>query len=749
MPGSIKLCGFNAADVKLLNPYECNAFSKELAYLRLLDADRLLKGFCDIGGVKSDAVQYGGWETSAIQGHTLGHYLTALSQAYAACGEKDLRDTVSHVVSVLAKCQNPDTGYLAAIPESHYDVIESGSTAGTWVPWYNTHKLLSGLIAAYEMTGNQQALSVAAKLGDWAYSRTSHWDEKMQATVLHVEYGGMNDCLYQLYQHTGDEHHLSAAHSFDEIPLLDALDRGEDVLNGKHANTTIPKIVGALNRYITLGESEAFYLRAAENFFSMVTKHHSYITGGNSEWEHFGEPDVLAAERTNCNCETCNTYNMLKLARGLFQVTGGRQYADYYANTFVNAILSSQNPDTGMTMYFQPMATGYFKVYSSADKHFWCCTGTGMENFSKLGDSIYFHDDHALYVIRYTSSRVVWREKGITLTQTTDLPVSDKVQFTVTADEGAADVSIMLHVPDWCAGKPNVSVNGKVVRTIEKDGFLPLNGPWSNGDVIEYTLPVQVAASCLPDNPHVVAFRYGPVVLSAAMGTQDMTRGTTGVDVTIPLTNADLSDVITLTDTTVEQWLAHISDNLVRCGDSLRFTLRGTDANWVFVPHYMQHQERYGIYFELLDQSAASGADQAERYVVVDSLPVANDQYEFSHNLQARGSSTGIYQGHNYRDAAPGGYFSYDLAVKRDVVNYLKVTYCARDAGRSFDLRVNGRLLENVALQENGTETFYDRYYALPSDLIDGKEKICISFEAHQDSAAGGVFNLVSIVYKA
>ncbi|MGN1202670.1 MAG: beta-L-arabinofuranosidase domain-containing protein, partial [Eubacterium sp.] len=212
MPSFENLSDFDMGDIVLLDSYETNAFSKEIAYLKELDADRLLRGFCDIGGVASDAVLYGGWENTAIKGHTLGHYLTAVSQAYAASKDKELLGIANHIVDVLAECQNKETGYLAAIPESHYTQLETGNTSGTWVPWYTMHKVLAGLLDAYELTGNDKALAVAEKLGDWVYSRTSTWSEATKATVLNVEYGGMNDCLYQLYSYTKSDKHLQAAH---------------------------------------------------------------------------------------------------------------------------------------------------------------------------------------------------------------------------------------------------------------------------------------------------------------------------------------------------------------------------------------------------------------------------------------------------------------------------------------------------------------------------------------------------------
>lgn len=585
------LSQFKMKDVEILDNYLQNAFSLELKYLKSLDAKRLLKGFCEIGGVDNDATKYGGWETSAIQGHTLGHYLTAVSQGYATSGDKVLKAIADKIITVLAKCQNEETGYLAAIPESHYYQIEEGNIEGTWVPWYSMHKILSGLVNCYELTGNKESLTVASRLGDWVYSHTSKWDEKMQQTVLNVEYGGMNDCLYQLYKNTNNEKHLSAAHSFDEITLFDALYKGEDILNGKHANTTIPKIIGALNRYRVTGED--YYLQTAINFWNIVIEHHSYITGGNSEWEHFGEPNVLDAERTSCNCETCNTYNMLKLTRELYKIKGDSKYADYYENTFINAILSSQNPETGMTTYFQPMATGFFKVYSSPTDHFWCCTGSGMENFSKLDDSIYYKDENSLYVTQFTSSSVIWTEKGLKITQNAELP---DVKFIV---EGSAKAQLVLRVPDWCADNPTLKINGEEIKEKTIKGHIYLNRQWNDGDIIEYNLPMQVVAFSLPDNENTVAFKYGPWVLSADMGKKDMNTTTTGVNVTVPLFDDALSDKLVIEDGDIKTWLENINENLVRNGEPFEFTLKGANQKLTFSPHYKQHESRYGIYFTL------------------------------------------------------------------------------------------------------------------------------------------------------
>ncbi len=726
------------SDVEILDSYEKNAFSLEVKYLKKLDADKLIRGFCDISGIESSAEKYGGWENSAIQGHTLGHYLTAVSQGYNTSGDEELKVIADHVVDVLSLCQNKESGYLAAIPEGHYIQLEEGNTSGTWVPWYTMHKIISGLISAYTFTGNQKALDVASRLGDWVYSRTSGWSEEIRNTVLNVEYGGMNDCLYELYSHTGKETHLSAAHSFDEMSLFEPLYNGEDILNGKHANTTIPKIIGALKRYTVTGEE--YYLEVAENFWDIVVSSHSYITGGNSEWEHFGEPDILDAERTNCNCETCNTYNMLKLTRELFKITGDIKYADYYDNTFINAILSSQNPESGMTTYFQPMATGFFKVYSSETEHFWCCTGSGMENFSKLDDSIYYKDENSLYVIRYTSSSVKLKEKGLEFIQKADLP---QVKFTV---KGTGEVELVLRVPDWCADKPSLSVNGEGTDYKIKDGFIRISRLWNDGDTVAYTMPMATEVHTLQDNEDVVAFKYGPWVLSANMGNENMQTSTTGVNVTVPLLDSYVNDVIYVKEGSAEKWLDNIEENLIRQEGTLNFVLEGTDRDIVFSPHYMQYNNRYGIYFRLADSDTESTENEAEKYTVIDSLPVGNDQYEFSHNLKGENTSSGNHKGYIFRHASPGGFFSYDLAVDNSADNYLKVKYYSGDEDRTFRILVGGELLENVKVENVNPNGFYDVYYKIPAELIKGKDKITVTFEANTESYAGGIFDKLSTV---
>ncbi len=747
---------FRLNEVKVKDAYIKNALEKELNYLKAFDVNRLVAGFREVNKLRPKAERYPGWENTEIRGHSLGHYMTAVAQAVAQTGDEELSRKLSAIVDELAQAQL-SSGYLSAFPQTLFDNVENKKPC--WVPWYTMDKIISGLTATYVLTGNERALEIVSKLGDWVYTRTSRWSKEIQDTVLAVEYGGMNQAMYDLYRVTGKQEHEQAAHMFDEMTLFEEIQKGHDILNGKHANTTIPKFLGALHRYMARGyqTEDQFYLEAVEKFWEIVTTHHTYITGGNSEWEHFGEPDILDAERTNCNCETCNTYNMLKLSRELFQITGEKKYLDFYENTFINAILSSQNPETGMTMYFQPMATGFFKVYSTPFDSFWCCTGTGMENFTKCNDSIYFHDTETVYVSQYISSELNWEEKGFLMVQESQIPDTTRTVFRIL--KGNAKLS--LRVPDWAAGAMSVTFNGMTEKV--EDEFFTLDV--SEGMSVEVEIPMEVRAYPLADNPHCIGLKYGPVVLSAGLGMEDMEESKTGVDVTIATKNMQIKDFITVkaadgseysTEEDVELWLEHLLDHVEKMPGQLKFHLNGTDSDdLIFTPHYKRYKDRYGIYWNMVAKDSealqkhileAKRSGRLEQ-VVIDSIPLGNDQYELLHNIQGENTGAGTFNGEMLRHAwSEQGWFSYEMQVNPEVNNYLMVTYFSGNAGRTFNIYVDGALLKEETIENRNPGNFYVEYYLLPKEWIQGKEKITVKFAVRGDSWVGGIFDKLNIV---
>ena len=616
------ISSYALSSIKMTDDYMENALEKEIEYLLSLDPDKLLANFRNNAGINVNSTQpYGGWESNLIGGHTMGHYLSALAQAYVNGGtsqsdKKKIYERITELIDGLVPCQK-ENGFLWGAPllnynnlEIQFDNVEKGRGDifnEAWVPWYTLHKIFEGLLSVYTLTGYEPALDIAKNLGDWTYNRVNGWSEDTRRTVLSIEYGGMNEALYDLYAVTGEDKYAVAAHAFDEDTLFERIrSDGMNLLNGLHANTTIPKVIGALKRYMILqGETvkgkkvdAAEYLETAETFWQMVIDHHTYHTGANSEWEHFGEDDVLNRERTNCNAETCNVYNMLKLTKGLFMVTGDKKYADYYENAFLNHILASQNPETGMTTYFQAMATGYFRTFSTPVDSFWCCTGSGMENFTKLGDGIYFNRDGDIYVNMYLSSELNDTDLGLTLVQTSNIPETDTATMKLKLD-GKKSFKLKLRIPDWCLDKMTVNINNESFAYSEEDGYAVIDREWSNGDTIEVTIPLGLTASNLQDGINTVAFRYGPLLLAAKLSNENMTTTYTGMSVIIPENTVTPDDILTLRDSISPADVRTDPSKYLTKNDGLSFTFTATDDNLEFVPYYTLYNTRYGIYWKL------------------------------------------------------------------------------------------------------------------------------------------------------
>ncbi len=730
-----------------------HAFFLETDYLLSIEEERLLAGFRETAGLEGiSAARYGGWEISLIGGHTMGHYLSACARA-AACSDVPeterlkLCKKIYRIVDALAECQKCSRGKKGFLfgavvldhdnVEAQFDHVEQGLcniVTEAWVPWYTMHKLLSGLIDVYRYLWYDPALQTAEKLGDWVCGRCLSWDEETRQRVLSVEYGGMNDCLYELYAYTEEERYARAAHVFDEDALFRRVaSGGVDVLNDLHANTTIPKFSGALNRYRTLHGRELSgetvdaeqYLRYAEAFWELVVSRHTYITGGNSEWEHFGRDGILDAERTSCNNETCNVYNMLKLSQELYMVCGEKKYLDYYERAFINTILSSQNPKTGMTTYFQPMANGYFKVYGRPYDKFWCCTGSGMENFTRLNDGIYYVAENQITVALYISSVFSDEKMGITLEQRTDMENSDTVYLTVQRENGKTQpVCLRLRLPEWTGKKPALykkAADGqrKLLSYQEENGFAVVSCGASQSEEYTFILEKKLAAEALPDAPDVAGFLYGPIVLSAELGTEDMRETVTGVDVTIPAEKCRDCDAVILPEGGSAEAVIREPEYFLMREDAeeLSFRFRGTSL--IFAPHYRKYKSRYGIYWKLLPGEDAAREEmlKAEQIRIVDTVQPGYGQYEndMLHRM-CDGGSKGVTNDGTSRCALAGGFFSYRMAVCPDCANELEIGLRRQDNGKWLTVAVGKSVLFDGRLSFQGDATEYSLRFAIPQE---------------------------------
>ncbi|MEU1390075.1 MULTISPECIES: beta-L-arabinofuranosidase domain-containing protein [unclassified Nonomuraea] len=527
---------FDLGQVRLTSGRLLDNQNRALAYLRFVDVDRLLYVFranhrLSTGGAASN----GGWDAPGFpfRSHAQGHFLTAWAQAYAVLGDTICRDKARYMVAELAKCQanNPAAGftggYLSGFPESDFTALENRTLTNGNVPYYCIHKTLAGLLDVWRLIGDTQARTVLLALAGWVDARTSRLSAGQAQAMLGTEFGGMNAVLTDLYQATGDPRWPAAAQRFDHAAVFDPLAAGQDRLNGLHANTQVPKWIGAAREYKATGATR--YRDIAVNAWDITVGAHTYVNGSNSQAEHFRAPGAIASYLTRDTGEACNTYNMLKLTRELWLLSPDRaDYFDYYENALLNHLLGQQNPADahGHVTYFTPLNPGGRRgvgpawgggTWSTDYGTFWCCQGTGIETNTKLTDSIYFHDDTTLFVNLFVPSVLDWSRRGITVTQTTSYPVSDTTSLQVTGTVSGS-WTMRVRIPAWTQGA-TISVNGVRQDIAAAPGsYAGLTRSWSSGDTVTVRLPMRVVMKAAADNPGVQAVTYGPVVLSGDYG---------------------------------------------------------------------------------------------------------------------------------------------------------------------------------------------------------------------------------------
>lgn len=511
---------FSMPEVRLLPSFWKDTMELNRSWLYALPNERLAHNFRVTAGIPSSADPLGGWEAPdcELRGHYVGHYLSSCALMHASTGDEFIAKKAAALVAMLAECQAKD-GYLGAYPTTFYDRLRKHERV--WAPFYTYHKIMAGLIDMYQHTGNQQALDMALRMADWAdtYAR-SFTDDDWQRVLL-VEHGGMNEASFNLYAITGKPKYRDLAYRFEHKKIFDPLAAGEDKLDGNHANTNIPKVIGAARGYELTGDQR--YRQISENFYRIVTEHHAYCTGGTSNGEMWHKSDAIASQLGAAAEECCCSYNMMKLTRHLFGQNPDPKFFDYYERLSMNVRYGTQDRG-GMLMYYVPLQPGMFKTFGTLFDAFWCCTGTGSEEYSKLNDSIYFHDDDAVFVNLFVPSTLDWRERGLKLRQESKFPEDERTTLTVESAP-IKQTALKIRVPYWATKGMTVSINGELQSlTATPSSYVTLSHPWKAGDTVTVDLPLTLHIDAAPDDKLVQAAMYGPLVLAALLGTEGLTN---------------------------------------------------------------------------------------------------------------------------------------------------------------------------------------------------------------------------------
>lgn len=741
---------FPLQDVKLLESPFLQAQQTDLHYILSMNPDRLLAPFLREAGLTPKAPSYTNWENTGLDGHIGGHYLSALSMMYAATGDTAVYNRLNYMLNELHRAQQAvGTGFIGGTPGSLqlWKEIKAGNIRaggfdlnGKWVPLYNIHKTYAGLRDAYLYAGSDLARQMLVDFTDWMIDITSGLSDKQMQDMLRSEHGGLNETFADVAGITGDKKYLELARRFSHKIILDPLIKDEDRLTGMHANTQIPKVIG-YKRVAELSQDDKDWNHAnewnhaARFFWNTVVNHRSVCIGGNSVREHFHPADNFTPMLNDVQGpETCNTYNMLRLTKMLYQDSPETNFADYYERALYNHILASQEPDKGGFVYFTPMRPGHYRVYSQPETSMWCCVGSGLENHTKYGEFIYAHQKDTLYVNLFIPSQLTWKEKGVTLTQETSFPDDGKV--TLRIDKAPKKgFTLKIRQPQWAehSKEYNVKINGKSETSIigENNNYLTLHRKWKKGDVITFNLPMKVNLEQIPDKKDYYAFLYGPIVLAASTGTEhldglyadDSRGGHIAHGKQIPLQEVPML----IGNPEAIRNSLHKKD-----GNQLTFTFDGNvypaqNKTLELIPFFRLHNARYAVYFRQANEEQFKAIQKematAERKATelanqtVDLIFPGEQQPESDHGIQYEQAETGTNKDRHFRRAK--GWFSYNLKVK-EKASRITITIQKNDRNKVTILLNNEKLAVNPTISEADKDGFITLSWLLPQKLKAG-----------------------------
>ena len=758
---------FPLGDVTLLDGPLKKARDLNIKTLLKYDCDRLLAPYLKEAGLTPKAKSYPNWD--GLDGHVGGHYLTAMA-INAATGDEACRQRMNYFISELQACADANAknhpawgkGYVGGVPGSdrvwgHFKKGDFGAYYGSWVPFYNIHKMYAGLRDAWVYCGNEQAKQLFLGFCDWAIDLTAGLSDAQLERALDTEHGGMNEVLADAYAITHEQKYLDAARRFSHRRLLNPLMQRRDVLDNMHANTQVPKVIG-FERIAELAGDEAYHTAGAY-FWDIVTGERTLAFGGNSRREHFPSREACQDFVQDIDGpESCNTNNMMKLTEDLHRRNPEARFADFYELAMFNHILSTQHPEHGGYVYFTSARPRHYRNYSAPNEAMWCCVGTGMENHGKYGQFVYTHHDNALYVNLFVASELNWQERGIQLRQETTFPYSESSRITIT--KGKGQFALQLRYPGWVKpGQFSIQVNGKPVSIVTGPAsYVTIDRQWKKGDVVDILFPMHNSVKYLPNMPQYIALMHGPIMLAMKTGTEDLAMliaddsrfGQLAVGKKLPIDQAPI-----LVNKDVES----IANQLQPIADKpLHFNLTTKMVNEIrneLMPFFELHDARYMMYWLALSEDSYKdylsnlAKQEQERQALeartTDKVQPGEQQPESDHFMETDQSTVGNTNDVFFRDARDGHYFSYLMQTGGKTNLSLRLKYWGVGDWKNpeFDILVDDVLMTSINLTgKYRTSQFKYEEYPIPAQLLKGKKQVRIKFVAKPRKQVGEIYEV-------
>lgn len=711
-----QLTYFDLREVRLLPGIFKHAEDLDLHYLLEMDPDRLLAPFLREANLPIKKESYTNWENTGLDGHIGGHYLSALAHMYASTGDLRIKERLDYMLANLKRCQEANgNGYIGGVPggkliwtEVQQGNINAGSfnLNGKWVPLYNIHKTYAGLRDACLLTGSESAKDMLIKMTDWALALVSQLSEAQIQDILRSEHGGLNETFADVAAITQNRAYLELARKFSHQSILEPLLQHKDQLTGLHANTQIPKVLG-FKRIADISHNER-WAEAVQYFWDNVVEQRSISIGGNSVSEHFNPTDDFSKMLHSIEGpETCNTYNMLRLTKMLYQTDPQGKYLDFYERALYNHILSTQHPEHGGLVYFTQIRPGHYRVYSQTQTSMWCCVGSGMENHAKYGEMIYAHRDNDLYVNLYIPSQLNWKEKDIEVIQETDFPMKAKTTIRINPKQPVS-FSLFIRKPNWLTAAPKLLINGKRDNNfLLTDDHIQIKRTWRKGDIVSVELPMEIHTEQLPDKSNYYSILYGPIVLGARTGQEDL-RGLQADDSRmghiasgrqiplrdLPILAAEPSHIPALVKPVTSKPLHFTLSGLQLGKQNLQMELE---------PFFGIHDTRYVIYWpqatakEVQALQEKINREEVESLALtaktIDKVVAGEQQPESDHFFREHNSNAGTTEDTRWRETKD--WFSYSMKTTSET-KLLAIKFIADNSPRITELIVDGKVMATL-----------------------------------------------------
>jgi len=726
-------------------------------YLIALEPDRMLAPYRRLAGLEPKGEPYSGWDAGGrnLTGHICGHYLSAVSLMYAATGDSRFKQRTEYIVGELKAVQDTwGDGFAGALERVRdaFAEVSAGTIRsatfdlnGLWSPWYTLHKTYAGLRDAYRFTGNQTALDVETRFAEWAERLLKPMSDDQIQRMLNTEFGGMNEVMADLYADTGDRRWLDLSYRFEHRAVLDPLKRREDPLDGLHGNCQIPKLIGSAARYAYAGgEADD---AAATFFWDRVAHHHTFATGGHGKDEYFREPDTLSHITEGRTAETCNVYNMLKLTRRLFALHPDVQYAEFHEKALFNHILGSMDPEGGAMCYMVPVGRGVRREYQDMNRSFTCCVGSGLESHALHGFGIYYESGDRLWVNLYAPSTAEWESAGVKLKMSTTFPDGDGATLTLDA-RAPKPFTLALRRPSWAGDGFNVKVNGTLLTTLpQPGGYVEIKRTWKTGDTVSLVLPKRLRIDRLADDPGRAAIMWGPLVLAGDLGPSPERNRTEGQQ---PAPSAPAL----VTDRPIADWLTPVAGKpgtfrTNGVGFALNESRAARDVE--LAPFFKVQRRTYVAYWDLLtaDGYAARLSELAKEKAAQQQLEAASIAYvtagdsEAEKRFNQQGEQTTVVRSDGRSGRRGTKWFSYDMPIDPSTPPALVVTYNSDNRRpRTFDILIDGTPIHSEAMPQSSIARFFDVHYAVPPNVVRGKNKVTVRFAATGGNEIAAVFGV-------